>query len=86
MEDARHKLIKDIVAQVVPDPDAVAVEILEHSQGVVYEIRVSDQYMGRLLGREGKMVNAIRTILTACWAQDKKSVRINPGTQDGKPC
>ena len=86
MDDSRHQLVKDIIAQLVPDPDDAVVEVLVHSQGVIYEVVVPDQCMGRVLGKEGRTINAVRMIMTACWARDKKSVRVNLVQNDNVTC
>ena len=59
MKDVLEKIVKALVG----DPDAV--EISEHSDGKVvkFGVRVAPDDVGRLIGREGRTIKAIRSIL-----------------------
>jgi uncharacterized protein len=59
MKEAVEKIVRSLVAE----PDAV--EVLENTDGknVRIEVRVADTDMGRVIGREGRTVKAIRSIL-----------------------
>lgn len=60
MKDAVEKIVKALVG----NPDAV--EISEHSDGgkvVKFGVRVAPEDFGRLIGREGRTIKAIRSIL-----------------------
>jgi len=59
MKEAVEKIVKSLVG----DPDAV--EITEHSDGKVtkFGVRVAPDDFGRLIGREGRTIKAIRSIL-----------------------
>ena len=58
------EVLEKIVKALVGDPDAV--EISEHSDGgkvVKFGVRVAPDDVGRLIGREGRTIKAIRSIL-----------------------
>jgi hypothetical protein len=60
MKEAVEKIVKSLVG----DPDAV--EITEHSDGgkvTKFGVRVAPDDFGRLIGREGRTIKAIRSIL-----------------------
>ena len=59
MKEAVEKIVRSLVAE----PDAV--EVLENGDGknVRIEVRVADTDMGRVIGREGRTVKAVRSIL-----------------------
>lgn len=61
-------LVKHIVREMVDDPDQVKVSTVEGSQSLVIEVSVAKSDMGKLIGRSGRNINAIRTILTAASA------------------
>ena len=61
-------LVKHIVREMVDDPDQVKVSTVEGSHSLVIEVSVAKSDMGKLIGRSGRNINAIRTILTAASA------------------
>lgn len=72
MKEAVEKLIKALVGE----PDAV--EVSEHgdSRTVRVEIRVADSDMGRVIGREGRTVKAIRSILFVAGQKQNKRFQL----------
>jgi len=58
-------LLTRIAQALVDKPEKVQVNEIKGSQTVVLELRVADTDMGRIIGKQGKMANAIRTILNA---------------------
>ena len=59
------ELIEFLVKALVEDPDAVKVEELEEDGDLVYEISVADDDLGRVIGKGGRVANAIRTVAKA---------------------
>ena len=55
--------IERIVRSLVGEPDAVEVDQNTDGKNVRIEVRVADSDMGRVIGREGRTVKAIRSIL-----------------------
>jgi predicted RNA-binding protein YlqC (UPF0109 family) len=60
-----RELIELIGKALVDDPDSVEVKEIEGAKTIVYEVRVGAGDMGKIVGRGGRTVNAIRTIITA---------------------
>ena len=58
-------LVEFCVRALVSDPDAVRVEELDTDDGTVLEVHVADDDLGRVIGREGRVANAIRTLAKA---------------------
>lgn len=59
------ELIEFLVKALVEDPEAVVVEELEEDGDLVYEVTVADDDLGRVIGKNGRIANAIRTIAKA---------------------
>jgi predicted RNA-binding protein YlqC (UPF0109 family) len=59
------ELIEFLVRALVEDPGAVVVEELEEDGDLVYEVTVADGDLGRVIGKGGRVANAIRTIAKA---------------------
>ena len=65
-----------IVKKLVKEPDLVKVEELEDGDNTVIEILVSEEDMGRVIGKEGKIAKAIRTLVKANAAKLNKRVNV----------
>jgi uncharacterized protein len=59
------ELLEFLVRALVEDPEAVVVEELEEDGDLVYEITVADDDLGRVIGKGGRVANAIRTVAKA---------------------
>jgi predicted RNA-binding protein YlqC (UPF0109 family) len=59
------ELLEFLVRALVEDPAAVVVEELEEDGDLVYEITVAEDDLGRVIGKGGRVANAIRTIAKA---------------------
>jgi uncharacterized protein len=59
------ELLEFLVKALVEDPEAVVVEELEEEGDLVYEISVAEDDLGRVIGKGGRIANAIRTIAKA---------------------
>ena len=65
-----QKLLEDIVKAMVDKPDDVKVNINESENTIVYELNVGDGDLGKVIGKKGRNVNSIRTILSASNAKE----------------
>jgi predicted RNA-binding protein YlqC (UPF0109 family) len=59
------ELLEFLVRALVEEPEAVVVEELEEDGDLIYEITVADGDLGRVIGKGGRIANAIRTIAKA---------------------
>ena len=66
-----------LVRELVDDPDAVAVDIVEGRRGPTLEVSVAPGEMGRVIGRRGRMATAIRTVVRAAAAKDGAEVDVD---------
>jgi predicted RNA-binding protein YlqC (UPF0109 family) len=59
------ELLEFLVKALVEEPEAVVVEELEEDGDLIYEITVAEGDLGRVIGKGGRIANAIRTIAKA---------------------
>ncbi len=59
------ELLEFLVRALVEDPEAVEVEELEEDGDLIYEISVAEGDLGRVIGKGGRVANAIRTVAKA---------------------
>jgi uncharacterized protein len=65
-------LIIRIAQALVVNPEKVQVNEIKGSQAVVLELKVANTDMGRIIGKQGKIANAIRAILNAASGKTRK--------------
>ena len=68
------ELLEFLVKALVEDPEAVVVEELEEDGDLIYEITVADDDLGRVIGRRGRIANALRTIAKAAATRSDRRV------------
>jgi predicted RNA-binding protein YlqC (UPF0109 family) len=69
-----RELVLFLVRALVSDPGEVEVEELEENGDVVLEVTVADEDLGRVIGRGGRIANALRTVARA--AATKEDCRV----------
>ena len=65
-------LISDIVQALVDQPDQVSVTEVEGGHTVILELKVAKNDMGKVIGKQGRNAQAIRTILSAAGGKVQK--------------
>jgi len=73
------QVIEHIIKSLVDDESAVKLKVTEEEDKVNVEVQVADRDMGRVIGKEGATVSAIRTILKNCNSKDGKRYFIQIG-------
>tara|TARA_Y100001970_G_C14217279_1_gene850440 strand:- start:2326 stop:2559 length:234 start_codon:yes stop_codon:yes gene_type:complete len=63
-------LLEDVVKSIVDKPDEVSITITESENTQIYELRVGEGDVGKVIGKHGKNVGAIRTLLSAATAKE----------------
>ncbi len=81
MKDLRE-LILTIVRPLVTQPDQAEIEIVESDDFYEYNLTVAPEDIGRIIGKQGRVAKAIRTIVYGVRINDSKKVRLN--ILDGK--
>ena len=59
------ELIEDIIKAIVDDVDAVKVNILDTESTTIYELHVAKEDVGKVIGKKGRNITALRIILAA---------------------
>ena len=68
------ELVKYIAQALVEKPDAVDVREVENEDSIVIELRVDPEDMGKVIGKQGRIAKAIRTVVKAATARSEKPV------------
>jgi uncharacterized protein len=73
---AAKELVEYVAKSLVDDPDAVSVEETRDRDGVVLELHVAEDDMGKVIGRNGSVAKALRTLLKVTAARDGETVSL----------
>tara|TARA_B100000686_G_scaffold351997_1_gene452453 strand:+ start:98 stop:361 length:264 start_codon:yes stop_codon:yes gene_type:complete len=68
--------LEQVVKGLVDHPESVNITEVEQDRATIYELRVDPSDVGQVIGRSGKTVNAIRTLLQAGSAKAGKFTRL----------
>ena len=71
-------LIEYLTKALVDEPEAVSVEAFEDEDGtMVFELHVAEDDVGKVIGRGGRTVNALRTVVRAAAAGENRRVLVD---------
>jgi len=70
------ELVRFIATSLVDNPDAVQVDEVERDDLTVFELRVAQEDLGKVIGKQGRTARAIRSLLTASAAKVNKKARL----------
>jgi len=68
------ELLTWIARHLVDDPDAVSVETVERDDAIVLRLHVAPDDVGKVIGRQGRIARALRTLVRASGARDDRRV------------
>jgi predicted RNA-binding protein YlqC (UPF0109 family) len=69
-------LVEYIAKSIVNDPDAVNVDEETNEEGITLKLRVADDDKGRIIGKQGQIAQAMRTLLRVKAAKASTRVRL----------
>ncbi len=71
------ELVEVITKALVDDPESVVVTEREDRKATVLEVRVADSDMGKVIGKQGRIAKAIRSVVKAAAAKEDKKVIVD---------
>ena len=70
------QVLETIIKNIVENQEAVSINEKEEADTITFEVKVQESDMGRVIGRQGKIANSIRTVMKALGSRVKKKVSI----------
>lgn len=71
------KEVVEILAKALVDqPDKVSVNMIEKEKSCLIELKVAPEDMGKVIGKQGRIAKAIRTVVKAAAAKQRKKVTV----------
>ena len=72
-----RELVEVIAKALVDNPDEVVVTEKEEGNTLVLEVKVADSDMGKVIGKQGRIAKAIRSVVKAAAAKEDKKVIVD---------
>lgn len=70
------QILESIILNLVDNKEAVDIQEKIDGDNIVYEVKVENNDMGRVIGRQGRVAKAIRTLIKSLGSKDKKRITI----------
>jgi len=74
--ESLKELIEYIAKALVDNPDKVEIKEIAGEKTLIYELRVGDGDLGKVIGKEGRTAKAIRSIITAAAMKQGKRAQL----------
>lgn len=68
--------LQTIIESLVDDKDSISINETTGERSVIFEVKVANTDMGKIIGKEGKIAKSIRTIMKALGAKEDKKVNV----------
>jgi predicted RNA-binding protein YlqC (UPF0109 family) len=70
------ELLEYLARRLVDEPDAVRVERVEEDDTVVFRLHVAEDDLGKVIGRQGRVARALRTVVRAGGVRERRRVQL----------
>ena len=70
------EILETIITTLVSDKEAVAIKQIDGEQSVIFEVKVAEADMGKVIGKQGVIAKSIRTIMKSVAAKENKRVSV----------
>ena len=70
------EILEIIITNLVEDKDAVEIKETENEKSIVFEVKVAQKDMGRVIGRQGRLARSIRTVMKSIANKEQKRATV----------
>ena len=71
-----EEILRTIIENLVDNKEAISIEKVEEDYKEIYKVKVDQSEIGRVIGKQGKIAQAIRTIIQSLGAKEQKKVEV----------
>lgn len=71
-----EEVLKTIIENLVENKEAVQITRIDDERGILLKVKVADEDMGQVIGKQGRIAKAIRTVMKSITAKEHKKVGI----------
>jgi len=70
------EILEVIIKNLVDNPDEVSINETTNAKSVCYEVKVAKNDMGKVIGKQGKMAKAIRSVIKAIAVKEHQKITV----------
>ena len=70
------EILQTIITNLVDNKNSVEIKELEEEKAINFEVKVAQEDMGKVIGKDGKIAKAIRTVMKSIAGKERKKVTI----------
>ncbi len=70
------EILETIITTLVSDKNSVSINQIDGEQSIIFEVKVAENDMGKIIGKQGVIAKSIRTIMKAVASKENKRVSI----------
>ena len=70
------EILETIVKNSVDNQEAINIKEVEGEKTIIFEVKVAEEDMGKIIGRQGKIAQSIRTVMKAVANKNDKKVTV----------
>lgn len=71
-----EEILRTIIENLVEDKEKIEIVSKEENGRTIFQVKVAQEDMGRVIGRQGKIAHSIRTIIKSLGSKEKKQVDV----------
>lgn len=70
------EILETIILNLVDDKESVQITETENEKSIIFEVKVAQNDMGKIIGKQGKLARSIRTVMKAVAGKERKKVSV----------
>lgn len=70
------EILQTIILNLVDNKEAVEIKEIQGEKSIVFEVKVADSDMGKVIGKQGRLAKSIRTLMKAVATKEQKKVTV----------
>ncbi len=75
-EEEMKEVLQTIIENLVDDKASISINEIEGEKSIVFEVKVAETDMGKIIGKQGKIAQSIRTVMKAVAAKEHKRISV----------
>ena len=70
------EILETIILNLVDNKDAVEIKEVDGEKSIIFEVKVAETDMGKIIGRQGRLARSIRTVMKSVAGKEHKKVSV----------